>query len=191
MEIDSDEWFSSIMGQFARSTRLPLDSDGAIELTGLRERLDQTVTPSAYWVLVRRAIAFQGHGELLRRLLEFWQAIPQGRPMWLLLCLAWDQPAEKRSSLLSILKQRKRVPDEKLELALEEATKRQQLTGIDELAVITGDHVGPWISELRSVCRFSSPEQFDGLHVSLLGRIGSGKRLRHVAADLTNILPNI
>ena len=191
MEIDSNERFNDIINQFARSTRLPIGPDGNIDLTNLRARLDQTVTPQAYWFLVRRAIAFQGHGGLLRRLLEFWNTIPAGRPVWLFLCLAWDEPVEQHSSLLSVLKRRKRTPDAELELALAEAERREQLEAIDELGIITGDHIGPWISELRSICRLSSPEQFDGLHVSMLGRIGPGKRLRHVAADLSNILPNI
>jgi hypothetical protein len=190
-EIDADLWFDQVIDRFCKRIRVdPPASGQSPDLQRLRQRLDEASTPKAYWVLVRRAIAIAGHGKLLQRLLDFWHSLPPGKPIVLLICLAWDEPAASTNSLLSFLPRKQRQPDPELEPAITLAIDQHRLTAVDELALITGDHIGPWIDELRDTCRVGSgmSGNFDVLRVSLLNRIGDGKRLRRVSADIGDLL---
>jgi hypothetical protein len=191
-EIDSDLWFERLIDRFCKRIRIdPPPSGGLPNLERLRERFDDPATPRAYWVLVRRAIAIAGHGKLLRRLLDFWQSLPPGRPVILLLCLAWDEPIATAKSLLPFLPARPQQPDPDLEPTIKLAVDEQRLTAVEELSLITGDHIGPWIEEVREFCRSAVSDKFDGLRALLLSRIGNGKRLRQVSADIGELLPHI
>jgi hypothetical protein len=191
-EIDADLWFGRLVDQiFSRAHLKPPSGRMQLNIAPLRQRLNDPVTPRAFWVLVRRAIAFGGHGRLLNKLLDFWYDLPAGTPVILLLCLAWNEPVSRAPTLVPFLYRRPTKPDLELERALKRAESRRQLSTIDELPLITGHHIGSWIEECRLLCRSTPPEQFDGLHVSLLNRVGNGKRLRGVLAELGELLPRI
>jgi len=191
-EIDSDLWFERVIDRFCKRIRIDPPPSGQLpSFERLRERFDEAATPRAYWVLVRRAVAIAGHGKLLRRVLDFWQSLPPGRPVILLLCLAWDEPVATGKSLLPFLPRRPQLPDPDLEPTIKLAVDQKRLTAIEELSLITGDHIGPWIDEVRELCRSAKSDKFDGLRALLLNRIGDGKRLRRVSADIGELLPQI
>jgi hypothetical protein len=191
-EIDSDLWFERVIDRFCKRIRIDPPPSGQLpSFERLRERFDEAATPRAYWVLVRRAVAIAGHGRLLRRVLDFWQSLPPGRPVILLLCLAWDEPVATGKSLLPFLPRRPQLPDPDLEPTIKLAVDQKRLTTIEELSLITGDHIGPWIDEVRELCRSAKSDKFDGLRALLLNRIGDGKRLRRVSADIGELLPQI
>jgi hypothetical protein len=191
-EIDADLRFEEVIEWLYRRVRVEPPSPGQppnVEL--LRERLNDAVAPRAFWLLVRRAIAIAGHGKLLGRFLEFWQKLPPGQPVIILLCLAWDEPTRTANSMLPFRIKRELKPDPDLEPTINLALHQNKLLPTDELDMIDGDHIGHWIDEIRGVCGYATPEKFDGLHISLLNRVGKGKRLRRVSADIGELLPNI
>ena len=195
--IDSDERFRIQLERICATASVAMPFVGQLpDLVALRTRFDQGTTPRGYWTLVSRKIAFGGHSRLLRLLIDFWESLGTGLPVLLFLCVAWDKPEQPRQKVLSFLREKPLKPEKELEAELLSARDRwnqglQRFISINELEMITSGHIDLWIDELRSRCRTLRPGQLTGLRISLLHRIGPGKRARQVAAELGNLLHSL
>jgi hypothetical protein len=196
-QIDPDEWFRTLIKEICAVARVaPPPAGETPPFAALRAAFDDGATPRAFWVLIRRKIAFGGHGRLLRLLLDFWQGLGEGRlPILLFLCLAWDEHEQQERQnqvalqrLLSLFNPPK--PDVELDETVTLAGSQRRLVPVGPLEDIARDHVDPWITVLRSRCAVPS-ERLERLRLGLFNQIGAGKRMRHVAAGIDDLLQRI
>jgi hypothetical protein len=191
-QIDPDEHFDTLLNVVCSVAKVPAPAAGQPPpLVQLRKSFDDGVTSRAFCVLIRRKIAISGHGRLFQKLLDFWQQLGDGLPIFLFLCLAWDDPQESQSSHPLNFLFTSRKPDKELEVNLETAKNQNRLVPVGPLTEIVTDHVGPWIDELRFRCTSIPPMHLQGLRLVLQHRIGTGKRARQVATDLGDLLQRL
>jgi hypothetical protein len=192
---DPDARFrETLLDRLCNAARLPVPgARQELDPAVLRGRLDDGATPRAFWVLLKKADACAGHGQLLRRWLKLWRdvaAAGDGQPVLVFLCLAWDDPPPPPppSALFRLFQSTPPTPDPEVEATLAAAIDAQEIRILEALTEIEVKHVHPWIDELPLLCRVRAPEQFEGLRNGLLARIGAGRRLRGVAADIDALL---
>ena len=156
----------------------------------LRRQLDAAIGPRAFWVLVRRSIAFGGHGDLLEKLTKFWTSLPPGLPVVLFLCLALDKPqTDDRKSLFGGF-------FGSAQLEPEDFDNKAKGLGLEPVSVFLPpiDHadVDPWIKYLSTNCRSAQAGQLGTLQLKLETRLaGAPKRAATVYQYVDEALQSI
>jgi hypothetical protein len=196
-QVDPDDAWPSLIAPFYSAVNVEQPPRGAPPtFAAIRRNLDTKTTPRAFFTLVRKRNAFGGHGRLLRKLLDFWDALGDGLPVFLFLTLALDDaeipPAPKPSLWKVPTKQW--VPEIELEHELQAGQDR--LAGrwavFGPLGQIAPEHIDSWTKDLRFQPNLSlSSSWLNLLGSKLQYRVGAGMRARRVGAELAMLLPQL
>jgi hypothetical protein len=150
-----------------------------------RKLFELDTATRGFWIMLRRAQAGPGHAALLQSWLKLWSQLGKGRLVVLFLCIAWDDPPPPLPSPIpSFLRRAPALPDPELAGVVEATITDGWTAPVEPLTEIMPRHVGPWLDQIRPLCRHAAPEQLDGLRSLLLHFIENGKRLRTIDRQL-------
>lgn len=168
-----------------------LSSEDRHNTTTLRRLINDRRTKIGIWHRISLDRARDGHGELLRRWLNFWHDLdvrPSGTNTLVFLCMVKDEGPLQPSSISRLTRTHFSRPDKEVRLTLKEAQNAGRLIPLYDLGQIEPDHVASWVENIRDRYGLAHSDELQFLRMRIESEIASGLPMRTFNRYVTQML---